>query len=123
MKKTILYPIEYLYVSTCHFSKNMNSRGDFYDAAYMSISLLMGVNIVSIMMLLKYFIGFEFKMGRIIFFLIFFIPPLIVNYYIFIRKERCRKLYLEIRTTSKIAIIHLLFSILFIIITAFINIP
>ena len=122
MKKNILYPLEYLFVSSCNFSKNINTKGDFYDAAYLSISLLMSVNLFSFMMLLKYFIGFELNMGKIIFFIVFFSPALILNHYIFMRKKRYLILYKEIKTTSMGFIIYLFFTLIFFIITGYINI-
>ncbi len=121
MKKTILYPLEYLFVSQCNFSRSLNSKGDFYDTAYKTISLLMGINLASIMMVFKFFIGFEYKLSTIMLFIIFFFPMFILNYYIFMKNNRKIILYKEIKATSISSIIYFVCTMIFMIISAYIN--
>ena len=121
MKKTILYPLEYLFVSQCNFSRSLNSKGDFYDTAYKTISLLMGINLASIIMVFKFFIGFEYKLSTIMLFIIFFLPMFILNYYIFMKNNRKIILYKEIKVTSLCSIIYFICTMIFMIISAYIN--
>ena len=121
MRKKILYPLEYLYVSQCNFSRSLNSKADFYDTAYKTISLLMGLNLVSLMMLFKYFIGFEYKLSTIMLFIIFFLPMFILNYFIFMKDKRKIILYKEIKATSLSSVIYFVCTMIFFIISVYLN--
>ena len=123
MKKKIIYYLEYLYVSTYLFYNNIKSKNDNYDSAYMALSLTMAVNLFSILMLFKYILDFKINIGKLIFLILIGLPPLILNHYLFIRKKRYIILINEIKTTSLSFIIYLLLSLLFFIITGYINIP
>jgi len=121
MKKTIIYPLEYLYVSQCNFSRSLNSKDNFHYNAYLIISLLMGLNLMSLTMLLKYIIGFENKMSTVIGFIVFFLPMFIINYFIFIKNNRRIILYKEIKATSMCSIIYFICTMILFIISAYIN--
>lgn len=121
--KQILYYYNLLFVSTCNFSKLVKARGEPYEIAYWWISFLIGINLASILMLIKYFIGFNIGIGKFIFIVVFFLPPFILNYFIFLKRKKYRKLIIEVKTSYKGFIYYMLLTILFFMATGYINIP
>lgn len=112
-----------LFVSACSFSKFIKVNGEPYEIAYWWISFLEGINIASFIMLMKYFIGFNMWVGKIVFIAIVFVPPFIVNYFTFLKRKKYKRLPYEIKTTSMGFIYYMLLTILFFIATGYINIP
>ena len=121
--KHLLYFWYCLYVSTCNFSTKIKADGEPYEIAYWVLSLFMIVNLISILMLIKYFIGFDIKIEKFILVVLFVAPTLILNYYIFLKKKKYLKLLKEINISPSLFISYFIFTLLFFIITGYINIP
>lgn len=120
--KKFLYFWYCLYVSTCNFNAKIRADGEPYEIAYWFLSLFMIVNLISILMLIKYFIGFDIKIEKFIFVVLFVAPTLILNYYIFLKKKKYLKLLKEINISPSLFISYFIFTLLFFIITGYINI-
>mgnify|MGYP001806019073 FL=1 len=74
-------------------------------------------------MLLKYFIGFEIIISKLAFVLLFGLPPFILNYHIFLKNNRYKKLLIEIKTSFISFLIYLSLTFLLFILSGYINIP
>jgi len=121
--KKFLYWYTLLFVSACNFSKLVKARGEPYEIAFWWISFLIGVNLASLLMLIKYFVDFDIGISKIAFILVFFIPPFIFNYFAFLRNKNYKKLLDEIKTYAKGFIFYMLMTVLLFIVTGYINIP
>ena len=121
--KLITYYYNLLFVSACNFSKLVKARGEPYEIAYWWISFLVGINLASILMLIKHFIGFNIGIGRFVFIVVFFSSPFILNYFAFLKRNNYRKLFDEIKTSAKAFIYYMLLTILVFIVTGYISIP
>lgn len=121
--KQILHYYQLLFVSACNFSRLVKARGEPFEIAYWWISFLIGINLASILMLIKYFVGFDIGIGKFVFIVIFFLPPFILNYFAFMKRKNYRKLLEEVKTSSKAFIYYMLLTVLFFIATGYINLP
>lgn len=121
--KHILYYYNSLFVSACSLSILVKAKGKPYEIAYWWISFLIGINLVSLLMLIKFFVGFNIEVNRSIFVIVFFLPPFIFNYYLFLRKRKYIKLLGKIKRSAKGFICYVLLTLLFFIVTGYINIP
>lgn len=121
--KHILYYYNLLFVSACSFSRLVKARGEPYEVAYWWISFLIGINLASLLMLIKYFFGFNIGIGKVVFIIAFFLPPFILNYFAFLKRKNYRKLLIEVKTSAKGFIYYMLLTLLFFIVTGYINIP
>lgn len=121
--KRIIYYYSLLYVSACSFSKLFKARGEPYEIAYWWISFLIGINLASLLMLTKYFFDLNIGISNVVFIIAFFLPPFIINYFAFLKRKKYRKLLVEVKTSAKGFIYYMLLTLLFFILTGYINIP
>lgn len=113
-----------LFVSACNFSKKINADGKPFEVAYWSISFFNAANLVAILLFLKYFIGIDLKIGKLLFIALVFVPFFIINYHIFMKGKKYAKIISELE--KSVSYLYYLFyavlSIIIFVIAGYINI-
>ena len=118
----ISYCYNLLFISACRFSSMVRAKGEPHEIAYWWVSFLVGINLVSAMMLISGIFDFKIRIGTFVFIILFFLPPFIFNYYFFINKNN-RKVVNGRKVSSKWFVCYMLFTVLFFVITGYLNIP
>ena len=113
-----------LFVSACNFSKKIRADGKPYEIAYWSISFFNAVNMVAILLLLKFYIGIDLEIGKFLFIALVFVPFFIINYYVFLKGKKYIKIItkLEKSTSYLYYLLYEVLSIILFVITGYINI-
>lgn len=113
-----------LFTSACNFAKRVKADGEPYEIAYWLISFFNAVNLVSILLLLKFFIGINLEVDKFLFVVIILAPFFIINYYIFLKNRKYIRIIskLEGSTSYSYSLFYMILSILFFVIAGYINI-
>jgi 4-hydroxybenzoate polyprenyltransferase len=110
----ILNSYHVLFVSACNLSKKIKADDKPHEIAYWLISFYNMANFATMLLLLKFLIGINLEIGKVFFILSITVPFFIINYYIFLKDKKYRKIMSELeKTTSYVYfIIYAISSIL-----------
>lgn len=111
-----------LFVSACKLARKLNVKDDFYDTAYLWISLMLTINITALFMFVQFLFKIDFNISNFLYLFVFGSPPLVINYYIFIRKKRYIQIFNNIDASPKPFMIYLIISLFLFLLTGYINI-
>jgi hypothetical protein len=110
-------------VSACRFSKAVKADGEPYEIAYWYLSFFMAVNLISLLMLIRYFVGFEIVVNKYALTVIFAVPPFVLNYFVFLKRKKYKRILAEIEAPINFFIYYLVFTFLFFIVSGYLIIP
>lgn len=112
-----------LFVSAYNLSKKIKADDKPHEIAYWLITFYNMANFATILLLLKFLIGINLEIGKVFFIIIITIPFFIINYYIFLKGKKYKKILSELeKTTSHVYfLVYAISSILLFVFIGYLN--